>query len=260
MLHTPHRLDQRITPHRSLYRLSFPWVRLAVVLLLPLAFNIATWGMGTPISAGWRAFFAFWIDKLDLPGVVTLRQVGPAWLRVVLPSLEFPSRAPDPFTWWATLIVTLLVLLLLPSISKWLLPLCYLLGFIVFIQMTALVFFAIGPAVFPYTVTDYLQGAQVTGIWFLLIVPWVHALIYYIFDFSLLKKVWLTFLTLVFLALALPCQIMVHAYLLVHFSLLFLPVLYFVFGVLFLILGCIALYGWAMSWLRTPSASLPTDG
>ena len=95
--------------------------------------------------------------------------------------------------------------------------------------------------------------------WFLLVVPWAHALIYYIFDFSLLKKAWLTLLTLLFVVLALPCQIMAHAYLLVCFSLLFLPVLYFVFGALFLVLGCIALYGWAMSWQRGSSESIPAD-
>jgi hypothetical protein len=41
---------------------------------------------------------------------------------------------------------------------------------------------------------------------------------------------------------------MAHAYLLIKFTLLFLPLLYLIFGVMLIILACVAFYGWAMSW------------
>lgn len=240
--------NYHILTHRSMHRLTLSPVKITVMLLLPLTFNAATWSLRKIIGTGWGTIFEFWITKLDIPGIVTLKTIGPAWLDLTLPYLELPSSAPTAVTWWATLIATIIALLLSRFTPDKLMPLRYFIGIVAFIQITALVFFAAIPAEFSYTVSGYIENSLVTGAGLILIIPWVHSLIYYIFDFSFLQKTWLTLLTLAFILIALPFQFMVHAYLLIKFSLLFLPLLYFIFGILLLILASIALYGWAMSW------------
>jgi hypothetical protein len=247
---------ERIQVHRSLRRLAFPRSRLAVVILLPLAFNFVTWFASESVGIAWTVFFDFWITNLGLPGSVTLKPPGPGWLDFALPHLELPSLIQDSLTWYTTLIVTVVVFLLTWFIPERFLPLCYFLRFATVIQISALLFFAIIPQLFPYTLTDYIEGSLRTGTWFMLIVPWIHGLTYYILDFSVFQKIWLTLLSLLFIIVALPFQIMLHAYLLAKFSLLFLPLLYLLFGLLLNVFVCIALYGWAMSWQRKSNSML----
>ncbi len=240
--------DYRILTHRSMHRLTLSPAKITVMLLLPMAFNAATWWLRKIIGAGWATIFEFWITKLGMTGVVTLKAIGPAWLDLALPYMELPSSAPTAATWWITLIITITALLLARFTPDKLLPLRYFVYIVAFIQFTALIFFATIPNAFPYTVSGHIENSLITGTGLIFIIPWVHALIYYIFDFSLLQRFLLTLLTLAFIIIALPFQFMVHTYLLIKFSLLFLPLLHFIFGILLLILACIALYGWAMSW------------
>lgn len=248
MLNTPNINTYRIAAHRSMRRLTLSPVKIMVMLFLPLAFNAATWWLREPISEGWAAIFKLWITKLGLAGPVTLKAIGPAWLDLALPYLELPSIAPNAITWWVTFIITAILLLFSRFTPDKLLPLRYFIRIVAFIQITALVFFASIPAAFPYALSEYIESSLVIGIGFILIIPWVHALIYYNFDFSFLQKVGFTLLTFIFILITLPFQVMTHAYLLINFSLLFLPLLHFIFGILLLTLACIALYGWAMSW------------
>lgn len=241
---------RRIAIHRSIHRLPFPQQRFAVLLLLPALFNLATWWAGDHISAGWHALFEFWVEKLELPATVTLTSSSHTVEISNLPSLNLPSIFPGTWTWWLALILTLMSLLLGHRLPERFLPLRYFIYFVAFIQITALAFFATRPRAFPYSSQGYIETSLATGVAFMFVIPWVHALIYYIFDFSLPRKAWLTLLSLAFIAIALPFQVMVHAYLLTKFSLLLLPLLYFVFSVLPLVLACIGLYSWAMSWRR----------
>jgi hypothetical protein len=237
-----------IPEHRAFRTLTFSRSKLAVVLLLPVAFNAVTWLMLRPITAGWRTFFSFWIERLAIEGKASFIPRGPQVVAIPVPYVELPTRMPDALTWWATLGLTVLALLAAPSIPERWLPVRYLLRVVVFIQLTAVAFFATVPAAFPYSLPQYIVSSLQTAVWFMLVLPWVHALVYYIFDFSLAQKVRLTGLTLLFVATALPFQLMVHAYLLLKGSMLLMPALYLVFGIWLLIFPCVGLYGWAMSW------------
>lgn len=247
-----------IEPHRSIRRLPFPRRRYAVVLLLPVFFNLVTMWAGDPISAGWHALFKFWVEKLELPAAVTLNPFSDAIGVSHLPSLTLPSIFPDTRLWWIILVLTVLSVPLSHWLPERFLPVRYFIYFIAFIQITALVFFAMRPQAFPYSSQGYIDTVLATGVVFMFIIPWIHALVYYIFDFSLLRKAWFTSLTLAFIALALPLQTMVHAYLLTEFSLLLAPLLYLVFSVLPLVLACVGLYGWAMSARSTHTGSQRT--
>jgi hypothetical protein len=77
-------------------------------------------------------------------------------------------------------------------------------------------------------------------------------LTYYIFDFGLLKKAFLTAVTMVHLALFLPLQVLLQA-LFLQKTVLFMPVLYIIFGMPVNILIIIAFYSWGMTWSFRPA-------
>jgi len=83
----------------------------------------------------------------------------------------------------------------------------------------------------------------------------LYALTYYLLNFSLAQKVFLTFVTMAHLALFVPQQYMLHVYLL-HGSVLFMPLLYFVFGPFLDILAFIGFYSWGMSWHASESMEI----
>ncbi|KAI3590992.1 hypothetical protein D9X30_4477 [Cupriavidus sp. U2] len=241
--------------HRSLDRLSLSASTMIGIFLLPVLFNSAEWLLRGKISMTWTAVLAFWIDKLGMDGVVIERLTRVAWFDFDLPYLNVTATPPDVPMWSANLLATLIVCIFALRMHDRFLPLRYFLLFAVFIQCTALLFFAVAPTDFPYTVSEYANNMLKTSASFLFLLPWGHALVYYIFDFSWPKKILLTLLTLVFVIVAVPMQLALHVYVMKTGSLLMMPLLSFVFGPTMIVLGCMALYGWAMSWDRqTPRA------
>ena len=95
--------------------------------------------------------------------------------------------------------------------------------------------------------SGYLEVMLIAGFFLLPLVPVLLGFIYYIFDFSLSRRVGLTLIILVHLYILIPLQFMVHAYLMYHGSLLFMPLLFLVFGLPLDVLVFIAFYSWGMS-------------
>jgi hypothetical protein len=79
------------------------------------------------------------------------------------------------------------------------------------------------------------------------LIPVLYGFTFYLLDFTLTQKIFLTLATVAHLVLFVPQQYMLHVYLL-HGSVLFMPVLYFVFGPFLDILVFIGFYSWGMSW------------
>jgi hypothetical protein len=242
-----------ITPHRALRRLTFAPVRIVGLLVLPVLFDLLVLKALDPVARAWAAFFAFCVEKLELAGSVTLQPVDFGWFVVQLPNVALPSMPPDTVRWVSAVVLSATVWLGARLVPDAIAPLRYFLRSVAFVQLTAVAYFLAMPAEFPYNVALYLDGSSQMAVWLVLVIPWVHALVYYIFDFALWKKAALTALTLAFIAIALPLQMMVHAVILVHGSLLLMPLLFFLFGTWLLLLPCVALYGWAMSWWRPSS-------
>lgn len=244
---------EAVPMHRALARLRFPRRRLLTLALFPAAFTLGLWLMRHPILALWQALLAFWSEKLAPGTLVSLGAVGPAALELRLPAPVLHATAPDGLTWGLTLGTTVLILSLARTLPEHLLPLRYFLRVAGFIQLTSLAFFAIVPEAFPYSLPEYLRSLLEAGLCLLVLLPWMHAAVYYVFDFSWWRKVALTALTLSFLIVAIPLLVMLHAGLLRGGSLLQLPLVYLLFGVWPWIFACIALYGWAMSWPHPPA-------
>ena len=126
-------------------------------------------------------------------------------------------------------------------------PITYLLRAVLFIQFTALLYFLLAAARFPHTPDSYMEGLVSYQIALISAVPTLFGLTYYIFKFGLIKKIALTVLTMSHLSLFLPVQILLQAMVLEK-SVLFMPILYIVFGLPVDILLILAFYSWGMSW------------
>lgn len=220
------------------------------MLVIPVLFNLAVWQSRDALSAGWTAVFAFWLARLGIAGSVVGPTTHSSVFDIPLPHVNVAAALPDSITWLVATAVTAMLWLVALRLRDQYLPLRYFLLFVLFIQLTSLIFFAVAPEHFPHSASGYIDGELKTEFGFLLLLPWGHALMYYVFDFSWPRKIGLTLMTLAFVVVAVPLQLTLHAYVLARGSLLLMPLLSFVLGPTLVVFGCIGLYGWAMSWPR----------
>lgn len=210
---------------------------------------ISAWILSVPtVSALWKEMFVLALRLLPLQGELQsdFRHFG-AGVSVSLPYLAFDPVMPSPIVWTGTCIAVSVIFGLTFLLPSKLIPMTYLLRCVVFVQASALIYFAVLPAQFPYAPGDYLDGLLMSGTALILIVPLLFLFTYYIFPFSFLRKLILTLLTMAYLAAFLPFQVMLHA-LLLQKSIMFMPVLYLVLGMPLDVLIIVALYAWGMTW------------
>jgi hypothetical protein len=240
-----------IERHRALRWLPFPVSRLAAMLLLPVVVDLLVWLVLDDLAAVWLAVFQFWFGKLGLIAVVTARVVDFSAFEIALPTIELATRAPGMTLWWTVLAIVVAVWLASSRLSDRWIPLRYFLRFLCLIQGTSLAVHMLLPTAEGLTVASHVDSSFKHGVWLMLLVPWIHALVYYIFEFSLLRKAGLTLLTIAFIAVALPMLLIAHAWLLAECSILILAPLYLVFDQWLLVFAAIAIYAWGMTWRRS---------
>lgn len=168
-------------------------------------------------------------------------------LSLLLPYFALDPLMPSPHLWVITGIVVLAIFAGTFFLPPRLIPVVYLVRCVLFVQASALVYFAIFPAQFPYAPAEYIEGLLLSGATLAGIVPLLLLLTYYIFPFSFLKKALLTLLTVAYLTVFLPFQVMLHA-LILGVSILFMPLLYLVLGMPLDVFIVVALYAWGMTW------------
>ena len=169
------------------------------------------------------------------------------YIRFVIPFPRIEGIAPDAWTWWSTAAAVCLLYAASYLFPKKLTPVTYLLRAVLLIQVTALLYFLLIPARFPHTPDSYMEGLVSYRVALISGVPALFGLTYYIFKIGLLKKIALTALTMGYLSLFLPVEILLQAIVLEK-SVLFMPILYIVFGLPVDILIILAFYSWGMSW------------
>jgi|SRR5581483_8712713 len=237
-----------IPMHRALARFQFgPSEMLSSVTLTGA--TLSAWVVALPsIGSLWRRLFALGLRVLPLQCELRTRlhsfAVG---LAVPLPYYGFDPVMPSSGIWAATFIAVLGIFALTFSLSPKLIPITYLVRCVLFVQASALAYFVAFPAQFPYSPGDYLDGLLTSGTVLIATVPLLFFFTYYIFPFSFFKKCALTLLTMVYLAIFLPFQLMLHA-LVLQKSVMFMPVLYLVFGMPLEVLIVVAFYAWGMTW------------
>ncbi|MBV8049654.1 MAG: hypothetical protein JOZ80_00620 [Acidobacteriaceae bacterium] len=195
----------------------------------------------------WGMLLGWSISRLPLQATLDLgeRYFGP--LHLPVPYIRLESLLPSPSIWLVTCIVTVLLFAVTSLLPHNLTPLRYLVRAMLAIQGSALLYFALWPLHFKQTPDGYMEALVHSGIGLISVVPLLFALTYYIFDFGLWKKAFLTALTMTHLTILLPFQILLQALVLQN-SLLFMPVLYIVFGLAMDVMVIIAFYSWGMTW------------
>lgn len=237
-----------IPRHRAFKRLEPSPADLIGGALLLITISLSWVALLGPIGKLWQQIFVFWAKPLGLDfSIVMVPQNWGAQMHFALPYLSAPAGPITPVTWSITAAVSVLVLVGSYFLDEEQLPLMYLLRALVLIQSGALVYFAVFSARFPHDIPSYTIGMLVFGMILIGLVPVILAFTYYVFDFSFLKKLVLTAVTMAHLTLLIPLQYLLHVWVL-HHSILFMPILYFAFGPFLDILVFVSLYSWGMSW------------
>ncbi|MEO8621602.1 MAG: hypothetical protein ABI625_11085 [bacterium] len=238
-----------IDPHRSIatVRLTRVDVLLAAALAIATSVTIGL-NLGT-IGKLWTWIYVRLAGPLGFTGGVG-QQVfeTPLIADFTIPYFNTSAPLPSESVWWVALVVTALVLLVSFVLPPSWLPFAYLLRLVVLVQCTALAFFRVAPSRFPYDLPHYMSAMLAAGIAVMLVIPVLLALTFYVIDVGVLRKIVLTVVMLGHLLVFIPLQYAVHAWLVVHGTLLLLPVLFMLFGLLPEVMILIALYGWGMSW------------
>jgi hypothetical protein len=237
-----------ISMHRSMATFVLAPPDLVLSILLVLLFSSA-WLIFLPwVCRCWQYFFRVATKLIGLSGDVNLREhhLTP-FLRFVIPYPHIEDVGPDARMWWSTAAVVLVLFLASLLMPKKLIPVAYLLRAVLFVQASALLYFALAPGRFPHTPDSYLEGMMNYGLALISFVPVVFGLTYYIFNFGLIRKFLLTAVTMVHLSLFFPLQALLQAVILQK-TVLFMPLLYIVFGLPLDVMVIIAFYSWGMSW------------
>jgi hypothetical protein len=237
-----------ITMHRALARFVLAPLDLITSSLLVLLLSFA-WIVSLPrLCRMWAYALKKGMKLLALHTELGLTEhhITP-YIRFAIPFPKMEGIAPDAWTWWSTAAAVCLLYAASYLFPKKLTPVTYLLRAVLLIQVTALLYFLFMAARFPHTPDSYMEGLVSYGIALISSIPALFGLTYYIFKFGLLKKIALTTLTMSYLSLFLPVQILLQAMVLKK-SVLFMPILYIVFGLPVDILIILAFYSWGMSW------------
>jgi hypothetical protein len=236
-----------IEMHHALRKITLSNSSMIAIIVLPLFFDMLIWFKLEMIMQFWHAVFHFWISHIGLNGQVFYTPVVMFGKQIFVPFPDLPVVLPTVKEVWMNISICLLIMALSLFIPKKFLPLTYLLRAALLVQMSASLYFLISPHSFPYDVGDYISGALTLGIYLCMIIPAALALIYYIFDFAVWKKVIVTAVMLAYFIVLIPFQYMLHALIISSCGLLFMPVLYLFFGLLLETLMFISWYAWAMS-------------
>ena len=202
-------------------------------LLLGAGASLALWTLQPQLLQFWHAVVNLWSQPLGL--AMALKPLT--------------QEAPPPSV---TLLLTTsaLVALLYAVAGQWherYQPLRVVVRALCLVQGSACLFFALVPARFPYGVHQHLTGLLQMGADFLMTVPLMLALGWGVLHLPWRLKLLGPLLVLAYFALWLPHQVLLHAWVLQHGSVLFMPVLLLCLGPLLNGWIFVALYAWLAS-------------
>ena len=236
-----------IAMHRALGHFHLGPMNLLVAVALLCSFS-ALWLLLLPrVCEVWRWIFALALHDLPLSARLEVIQRHYAFLRVEIPCIRMTAILPGFQIWLTNCIVTVSLFAATYLLPKHLVPAIYLSRTLLLIHATACLYFAIWPTQFPHTPSSYLQGLMLSSIAIVTVVPAVLGLTYYIFDFGIWRKAALTLLTMSYLVVFIPVQVLFQAFFLQK-TVMYMPILYIIFGMPADVLLIVAFYSWGMTW------------
>lgn len=233
--------------HRALGHFRLGWMNQIVAIALFCLFSVL-WLLWLPkVCQLWQWLFAFALRQLPLAAKLEVIHRHYGYLHVAIPCLRVTAILPGFQTWLVNSLVTVGLFAATYLLPKRLVPAIYLSRALLLIHASACLYFAIWPSQFPHTPNSYLQGLMLSSIAIVTVVPLVLALTYYIFDFGIWRKAALTSLTMAYLVVFIPVQVLFQA-LFLQETVLYMPVLYIIFGMPTDVLLIVAFYSWGMTW------------
>ena len=206
-------------------------------LLIGAGWSLALWSLQPQLLQGWHTVVNLWGQALGLALGPLAQDAAP------------PSQA-------LLLTTTVMVALLYALAGHWherYQPLRVVVRAVCLVQGSACVFCAWVPARFPYAVHQHLSGLLQMGADFLMTVPFMLALGWGVLHLPWHLKLLGPPLVLLYFMVWLPHQVLLHAWVLQHGSVLFMPVLLLCLGPLLNGWIFVALYAWLAS--LTPRVS-----
>jgi hypothetical protein len=239
-----------IPMHHAFKTLRFGLMSKLSVLMLPVLFCILVWIGADWVADVWTGILRYWMGMLYENGDIAFQQMQVVGKTINIPHPLLEAAIPTPTAVWISLIASLVLFWLSLFLPQSIMPFVYLIRAGLLVHMSASIYFIFTPDSFPYDIQTYVAAALTMGLYMMFLIPLVLTAVFYIFDFPLLWKVFITFATLAFMLIAIPHQYLLHAFFIHSGTYLFMPVLYFLFGVLLDVLMFIAFYSIGMSYQR----------
>lgn len=237
----------QVRPHRSITPLTVTPYLLAQAILLPLVLCAALYWGGELLFDFWRECILFWSGPLNMHFGISPVLNDAGQYALMLPGRELEAPMPGPMTMVMTAVVALALFVLSFRMTHARLPLKIPLRILSVVQLIAVAYFWLHPTGFPYSIARHSEDLMSIGYALMLTTPVMLAIGYYILNQSLPIKLFHTALILLFMAVMVPHQVLVQAFIMQHLSVLVMPVLYICFGAVFDALVFVALYSWAVS-------------
>lgn len=241
-----------IEPHRSIATVAVTRRDIFISILLSSLLSLLWLVLMNGVTLWWEKLIAFWMPWLGIGGEVSRSSipfsVAGYEIQIFVPAVSTTASSPNSAIWLISLVGVVVLLVAAQLMIKRFLPMAYLLRWVAFIHCTALIFFALYPASFSYTLPQYLSGLLLANLTIISLVPFALGLTYYIFNFHLIKKIGLTVCIMGHLIVFAPLQFLLHAYVIHSLSLLFMPMFHLLFGIPLLVLIFVSFYAWGMSW------------
>ncbi|MDB5942005.1 MAG: hypothetical protein JWQ13_1571 [Ramlibacter sp.] len=242
------RMKARLTgvrPHRAFARVEFTPAMLARATVLPLVLCGLLWHYREHLYGFWQACMTFWAVRLELPLALL---PGPHGRTMFMPLASLgPAEAAGGTAPWLILGGSVLAYALSYRLRRAAYPLRFPLRIVCVILVVSVLVFWLWPGLFPRNSAQHGEQLLSMGWALILASPGMLGMGYFLMHQNLLKMLGNTALLLLFLALMVPHQVVLHVLILSKLSLLFMPLLYFVFGAIFDALVFVALYAWVVS-------------
>lgn len=236
-----------VRPHRAITPLHVtPWL-LAQALVLPLVLVALLLWCKPAVLDLWRQLILFWSPHLGLPFSLSATLNTAGHYSLVMQGGPDGALMPGGMTLLITSVVCAIGLVTSFFMNGATLPLRYPLRIVSVLQGVAVLYFWLNPGAFPYSIGRHSEELMTIGYVVMVSTPVMLAVGYYVLNQRLVVKLFHTALILLFFAVMVPHQVLVQAFLMQHFSVLFMPVLYICMGAVFDALVFVALYSWAVS-------------
>jgi hypothetical protein len=242
-----------IAPHRAMVGLRWTAWRFGTTLVLALGGLAGFLALLPRLGQGWQLLFLRARDFLGLGVPIGDQTLSlPGGIRFTLPVVATLTPLPDPRVLWIAGIAAAALFLLSFLLPERFTPLRYFLRLLVLLQASAILFFVVSPDPFPYRLEDHVFILLTAGLVVMGLVPLLLGLTLHVFDLALWRKLLLTVLLLLHLAVFVPLNVLLHVWLVMRGTAIVMPVLFLLFGLLLDVFIFVAFYGWALSWGAAP--------